>query len=269
MDKKIAVVIPVHKEEISAEETISLLQCKKVLAGYDVFLLHPDHTQIHNYKALYPGIISQPVPGGWLSSLEAYNLMKRSVAFYQIFATYDYLLTYELDAYIFSDDWEMANCFIYDYIGAPWFEGYTGKNSLTIMGVGNSGFSMRNIKSCLFVLRKAGSIEKYWKLFKKLKLDKVIRFSFLLFLFDRSWNFAGVNYYFTPLLSTAFISEDIFWGSVVPKLLKFRLASIEDSTRFSFEVQPAELFTRNNFHLPLGCHAWQKYDPEFWIPYIK
>ena len=34
------------------------------------------------------------------------------------------MLTYELDAYIFSDDWHKANAFKYDYIGAPWFSGF-------------------------------------------------------------------------------------------------------------------------------------------------
>lgn len=267
MDKKIAVVIPAHKEELSAEETISFLRCKEILAGYDVFLLHPQELNINRYVTLYPAILSKPVPGEWLSSVEAYNTMKRSAAFYHLFEAYDYLLTYELDAYIFSDDWNKAHCFQYDYTGAPWFAGYS-EQSTEIMGVGNSGFSMRNIKSCLSVLARLEKAKKYWKPFRKLKLDKMFRFTLLLRLFDKEWNVKGNNYYFIPLLSDEHINEDIFWGSAVPNVLAFKIASIEDSIKFSFEIKPSELFKKNGFQLPIGCHAWQKYEPEFWKPYI-
>jgi len=37
---------------------------------------------------------------------------------------------------------------------------------------------------------------------------------------------------------------------------------------FSFEVGPKHCFEKNNQTLPFGCHAWAKYDREFWKPYL-
>lgn len=83
--------------------------------------------------------------------------------------------------------------------------------------------------------------------------------------------------------------EDVFWGLAAPKrldsfsghskLLKyiasffirndFNIAPVEIALKFSFETTPKQLYKRNNEQLPFGCHAWEKYDPEFWKPFIQ
>jgi hypothetical protein len=37
---------------------------------------------------------------------------------------------------------------------------------------------------------------------------------------------------------------------------------------FSFEVAPRYCFKMNRERLPFGCHAWSKYDQEFWEPFL-
>ena len=269
MDKQIAVVIPVHNSFLSSSERISLLQCRRVLSNYSVFLVYPFGADINNYLSLYPALQPQPVPADWLSTIEAYNKMKKSISFYQLFDKFDFMLTYELDAYIFSDNWEKANCFHYDYIGAPMFEGHLQANANSkIIGGGNSGFSMRNIKSCIRILKKVAKLKKYYRLFYKAK--RLVRFTLLFRLFDKSWNVRGSNYYFLSFISDKHINEDMFWAFVVPKVIKnFSIASIPDSIKFSFEILPSVLFSMNEFTLPLGCHAWGKYEPGFWKPFVK
>jgi hypothetical protein len=63
--------------------------------------------------------------------------------------------------------------------------------------------------------------------------------------------------------------EDIFWGTVAPaKFPWFKVADAETAMKFSFETNPQKLFELNGCVLPFGCHAWEKYDPNFWAKYI-
>lgn len=48
----------------------------------------------------------------------------------------------------------------------------------------------------------------------------------------------------------------------------FKIAPLEVALRFAFECVPRYCFEKNNFTLPFGCHAWAKYDREFWEPYL-
>jgi len=38
---------------------------------------------------------------------------------------------------------------------------------------------------------------------------------------------------------------------------------------FAFENVPEELYKLNNDQLPFGCHAYEKYSPEFWAKFIE
>ena len=64
--------------------------------------------------------------------------------------------------------------------------------------------------------------------------------------------------------------EDRFFCDVAPAFSKeFKIAPIEEAVRFSFELLPQTLFKLNNNKLPTGCHAWWRYDLEFWRPFIE
>ena len=66
------------------------------------------------------------------------------------------------------------------------------------------------------------------------------------------------------------INEDEFWSFIAPRYFKdFKVADFECAMYFSFETQPRRLYKTTNNKLPFGCHAWQKYDPEFWKEFIN
>ena len=269
MSERIVVIIPVYKTQPSAMEIVSLRQCRKVLLNYDVYLIAPQGLDCSAYRQEYPELQMQEVPAYWLGSIEAYNRMKRTLAFYMLFEAYTFMLTYELDSYIFSDNWAIAKTFSYDYIGAPWFEGWlkADRNS-KLKEVGNSGFSMRNVQKCIKVLQAVEMLRPRWGLFRSMLLYKIFQFSKLAHLYNPFWKKDTPNPYFFTTYGNWHANEDEFWGGIAPRMFEFEVATIDDAIRFSFEVNPSILYGHNHHQLPLGCHAWERHDPEFWKHYI-
>lgn len=65
-------------------------------------------------------------------------------------------------------------------------------------------------------------------------------------------------------------NEDYYWTQILGKFFNnYKVAPIEKAIKFSFDVNPSLLFDMNNNELPFGCHAWGRYEPEFWSKYIK
>ena len=83
--------------------------------------------------------------------------------------------------------------------------------------------------------------------------------SFKKFLRDRVL-FAHNRYPFTPKTN-----EDLFWGYYVPAVRWYKVADITAAQIFSFELMPRLMHKLNDYKLPFGCHAWEKYDSEFWL----
>ncbi|MBL4883751.1 MAG: hypothetical protein JKY95_04320 [Planctomycetaceae bacterium] len=66
------------------------------------------------------------------------------------------------------------------------------------------------------------------------------------------------------------INEDRFWSEVVPvRFPWFQIPSPFEAVSFAFEVNPRKCFELNGSELPFGCHAWEKYDPDFWTNFIS
>lgn len=64
--------------------------------------------------------------------------------------------------------------------------------------------------------------------------------------------------------------EDQFWGlSVAKKFSWFKVPAYEEAAAFAFEMQPHRLFELTGHRLPFGCHAWWKYDLDFFKPHIE
>lgn len=57
-------------------------------------------------------------------------------------------------------------------------------------------------------------------------------------------------------------TEDVFWSCCDSE--KFKVAPTEVALGFAFETQVRKCYERNHFQLPFGCHAWTKYDLDFW-----
>jgi len=263
------VMVPVHKPLPAPDEIISLQACRNHLHNYDTYLVFPEGMNVDKYLAVHNGLKLKPVNPVWLSSIEHYNKMKYGLAFYQLFNRYDFMLTYELDSYIFNADFNKYNAFSFDYIGAPFYEGYLKAlpGAAFIQG-GNSGFSIRNIRRCIEVLQTIK--EKFrpeWNFYKKIA-SKFPRLKYQLNRLTKN----KYDVYLTDKLAFAFtdipMNEDLVWSQIVPSLYSsFKVADPISALKFSFEAQPERLLKMNNGELPLGCHGWIK-NQHFWKDYI-
>lgn len=62
------------------------------------------------------------------------------------------------------------------------------------------------------------------------------------------------------------LNEDVLWSVEIPGCdPDFRVAPPEVAAGFAFEVLPRHLMELRGGRLPFGCHAWQRYDQEFWL----
>ena len=228
----------------------------------------PKNLNVEKYRAAVANfeiIFIDPV---WQSGLHQYNQLKISPFFYTLFKEYDFLLTYELDAYVFTDELEYWCNKGWDYIGAPWFEGLASPVSTNIIGIGNSGFSLRNVQSSIRILKRIVLIKKLRAFWFKSHLQAFINFNSILSGFKRFFYIGSMKELNVLLFDNA-MNEDFYWSKfVATAFTDYKLASFEDACRFSFDVNPSFLFKKNNNQLPFGCHGWEKYEPEFWKQFI-
>ncbi|MDR3715403.1 MAG: DUF5672 family protein [Puia sp.] len=249
------IVVPVYKEFhlLEVKEIISLTQLYKILGRHVVCLIGPGNIGFEDYAG-HAGlngvtIKTKTFDDVFFSGLKGYNSLLMSLEFYQSFDEFDHILIYQPDAFVFRDELEYWCKKGYDYIGAPWFENFqnAGKES-NIIGVGNGGFSLRKVSSFikgvkrLHFLRRLGGFSRF---------------------------LAGEAAY-SILFSSVHMQEDIFWTRCMPLIRSsFSVAPVTDAVKFSFEVHPNVLFEMNNRDLPFGCHAWWRYDLDFWTPFVE
>jgi hypothetical protein len=256
------VVIPIHSETPTELELISFQQCFMVLGEHTIRIIAPEGLNLNRYKAVIPVIEVIYIDPIWQSSVEKYNKLKLSQFFYKLFADYQFLLTYELDAFVFKDELLYWCNKGYDYIGAPWFVGYDNPTD-DFLGVGNSGFSLRNIAAMQRAIKKVYIKEAAYHTFGKknnltFKLSTWLNYLRIYF---------GENY---TIQFATHKNEDAFIAEIITAEIKdFKIAPVEEAMQFSFEVKPEYLYHMNQNRLPMGCHAWWKYDLGFWKPYIE
>lgn len=258
------VVIPIHTECPSEFELISFQQCFKILGNHSIKIVAPVGLNLAKYKYVVPVFEVVFIDPIWQSSIEKYNKLKLSQFFYKLFDDYQFLLTYELDAFVFKDELLFWCDKGYDYIGSPWFVGYNNPTN-EFLSVGNSGFSLRNIKSMQKAIKKVFIKENsylYYSIAKKNKLlsTLVLWSNYLLI-------YLGENH---TIQRSVHRNEDGFIAQVIAiEVENFKIASVEEAIPFGFEVKPKYLYHLNKNKLPMGCHGWWQYELEFWKPFIE
>jgi hypothetical protein len=256
--KKVCIVIPVHSAMPSVQELMSFKQCFGVLGIHSIYIVAPKGLVLDAYRNVIPNFSVISLDPKWQSSVLNYNKLKLSRYFYSLFKDYEYLLTYELDAFVFKDELMYWCDKGYDYIGAPWFEGFhSGTSENKFLGVGNSGFSLRNIAKMDKALRNI-----FYKTYgKKYSFRRLFNIAL-----RKIQNLSSENY---SIQKDCNEHEDFFIFSEIGKRIKgFNIAPINEAIKFSFETNPKLLFEMNNQQLPFGCHAWAKYNPTFWKEFI-
>lgn len=263
--KLVAVVVPLYnRKEFTADEELSFRHLMRFLGKYDKFLIVPEGLQISR-----PGFYNERFGKRYFGSLAAHNKLMLSAEFYKRFMDYKYILVYHLDALVFSDQLTQWCKRGFDYIGAPWvkFDGapYSGAPG-NENKVGNGGFSLRKIESFLKVIySKKYSVDPsvYWEQtyaskerYKQLiNLPKKLLKQFKVFNNAR-WEMSRYVY-----------NEEHFWANRAEHYYpEFNIAPLETALHFAFECGPRICYEKTNQTLPFGCHAWHKYDREFWEP---
>ena len=265
--KLVAIAVPLSNRMVfTDDEKISIKHLETYLGGYDRYLIEPQGMDFR-----LDGFGVKTFEREFFGSLEAHRRMLFSEKFYKSFENYRFVLIYHTDALVFSDQLEYWCEQNYDYIGPPWVPHkdapYAG-NPKFEGKVGNGGFSLRNIDSFLKVINS----RRYWrdpvdnliKIHKAYKgLSKVRRLTKALLKFIPQFNSAKKEMEYSK------IKEDWFWADrAVYYYPSFKVAPMDKAIKFGFECVPRYCYEVNNYKLPFGCHAWDKYDRAFWEDYL-
>ena len=247
-----------------------------MLSKHDKILVCPRGMATDEYTALLPGLRIFPVDPKWMSSYIAYNDLKSSpLIFAALQDEYRFLLCHEPDVFVFRDEVEQWCDTGFDYIGAPWFSGRPiYPDDAHIIGVGNSGFSLRNNDaqygrtgswSCSRARASCGpSTRSFTRRSARRRADggaQVAR--------DRQQRQVPVPGAVSRWRNKI-EHEDLFWTQQMARVLPwFKVADEDTAMRFSFEVLPHKLYEMTGHQLPFGCHGWFKFGLEFWRPFIE
>ncbi|WP_432221733.1 DUF5672 family protein [Flavobacterium sp. TMP13] len=257
MKETVKILIPIYKDHFGELEEKSFLQCVKLLGEYGIILIQPEGLDNSYITSKYPEIEVVSYPKKHFESIEGYNKLLMTSTFYESFLNYDYILIYQLDAFVFRDDLKKWCQKGYDYIGAPWIA--TPINSFgmkvftkiarnfrskkknnreqTFYKVGNGGFSLRKVKS--------------------------------------HYNIALANSELISELLNAGKNEicgieDVFWSLKAPLLdSNFRIPDYKEALYFAIDRKPEIAFSIINREMPFGCHGINKPKViDFWKPIL-
>jgi hypothetical protein len=267
----VTIVIPVYKEIPDNTEKISFKQCLRLFSSYPIQIVTHSALDITYYenelKAARVHYSVQYFDRAYFNNIEGYNKLLMQPYFYKRFAGYTYMLIYQLDAFVFSDDLKKWCDRGYSYIGAPWIISNNGARTFT--GVGNGGFSLRKVSDHLRALHSFSYIESPVAIFRKY-ISGTHSFRVLLHLclrFLKQLTIINNTYY---RFNSYDSNEDYFWCKVVAGNFKwYTLPPAEEAMQFSMEHEPEYLLNLNHGKLPFGCHAWPKHDLSLWKPFIE
>lgn len=277
MNKKdIAVIIPIYKCSFDKYEQVAFRQCVSVLGDYSIVVVKPENLNEERLSASFssfcdalPEIRYESFDNAFFEGISGYNNLMLSEVFYRRFVKYEYILIYQLDAFVFRDELLEWCKYGYDYIGAPWIpydsiienishrcnavkwyfykffkpeklilRQYNGSkctvdiNRYCFYQVGNGGFSLR--KPSVFLK----TVIKYRKKIKSLIFNDGL-----------------------------FYPEDVFFCLEVG--WKLKKPGYRKAMRFSVEENPRFCYLQNGSRLPFGCHAWTRKEyADFWKDYI-
>lgn len=154
-----AVVIPIYKPfraDLNWYEPISLRRCLEVLGHHPIVFVAPEGRQF-DYLPSEIDYTVETFDPIYFSNINGYNALMLRPDFYERFRRFEYILIYQLDAFVFSDRLEEFCRLGYDYIGAPWPLG-VGKEEKLYLYVGNGGFSLRRVRACIDVLKNNAAL---------------------------------------------------------------------------------------------------------------
>lgn len=266
---RVAIVIPVYRAPNEWEE-VSLRQCCKVLSHYDHYIVAPEGLDLSAFYDLWTEygltLHEERFDTAYFKGIKGYNSLCLSRGFYARFAEmgYAYMLIYQPDVFVFADQLEEWCIAGYEYVAPPnvgLAKEKTYRSNMPLR-VGVGGFSLRSTdaflrffdgKKSVFSLWQVLTTPSHWKRNNWWILAQALQ------LWYRGNTPQGV-------LSHWRENEDDMWSGLLSmSRYALRKPSAEEALRFGFDRFPKEMYDRTTHRLPMGCHAWHKYEyDEFW-----
>lgn len=271
----VAVVTPVIKLPLTAEEEISIRHLRKHLGRFDRYIIGPQ-----SLPKQFADFQLRPFPARYFTDRFGYNRLLLRKEFYRAFGDYEYVLIYQLDCLVFAsnlEDWCRKG---WDYVGAPWLRD-TEDATKGFSEVGNGGLSLRRVQRAVEVLTSTRFLEDaktrgsrtgdrskvvYDRLESRPRLKRIVVAGKT---FLHGWGYHNNVRWLTRKIAKDKDHEDLFWAYEARKLVRdFCIPEPREALEFSFELAPRYCFKMNFSRLPFGCHAWFRYDREFWEPFL-
>ncbi len=233
--QEVVVVIPIYKEIPNESEKRSILKTKKILGTFPTIFIYPEKLDISRYEIIFPEATFQALEQKHFENISAYNRLLLSPLFYRLFKKYKYLLICQTDVYVFENKLLEWCSYGFDYVGSPWTIAPPKIKQKVFFDL--SSLMLGKVGNGGFSLRKVSIFYS---------LSFITQFIFKIF----------------PK------NEDFIWCILVPKIYPFlRFPSAEKALHFAFELEPSVSYQKIG-QLPFAVHAWEKYEPEFWKPFL-
>ena len=114
-----AIVVPVYRTELSPLEKLCLLRLRHLFPA-NAYLAAPRGLCLDAYINLWPELRVKVFDPAYFASVKTYNKLMLDPGFYQPFAcTYEWMLIYQLAAFLFHGDFGSFCEMTFDYVGAP------------------------------------------------------------------------------------------------------------------------------------------------------
>ncbi|WP_269235331.1 DUF5672 family protein [Flavobacterium flavigenum] len=253
MKHLVKVVIPIYKNHFGFLEEKSLLQCLSVLKEYPIVLVQPEGLDNSYITDRFQNVSAESFSKKYFESISGYNELLLSSCFYERFLDSEFMLIYQLDAFVFKDNLKEWCEKGYDYIGAPWIATQHTKIVSKILAlfdskkkkerkqifykVGNGGFSLRRVSSHYKISKEHQSFISDF-----LQADNKAIYSI----------------------------EDVFWSIKAPEFNEnFKIPHYTEALHFAIDRKPEIAMKLTNDVLPFGCHGINKPKVvDFWKPIL-
>lgn len=244
--ERCCVIIPIYKEKPSKYELHSFKQCINILKKHFLCIITHKDLDISFYLTILNKANAhfsiKYFSSNYFDSILGYNQLMLSNKFYSSFLDFDYILLYQLDAFVFFDKIDYWCTQNYDYIGAFIPDFIIQNNKITYNSCLREPLKLRHAYNGGASLRKVST-------FNQITADFSCQIT---------------------ELSNAGLNEDIIFSCI---LYNSNQPTKETADSFSIESFPKESYLSNGKKLPMLCHGWYRddlavYDKEFWFKHI-
>ncbi len=274
MNKSCVVVIPVYKAAPDPYERTSFARCCRILGkaggGYPICLFTHDRIDLSVYReiaqACGTAFHTEIFPPSCFKNIHAYNCLMLDSRFYARFAGFEYMLLYQLDAYVFRDELQAWCRRGYDYVGPPFFApGHFG--TLRWSTVGNGGLSLRKISAFLQASGGCGALSWSNLLHSTPPRHPYItarRRVFYFLMLAATGRCHWIRNWFTY-----FVDEDRFYSFALQgSPFELHVPDSREALSFAYDMDPAFCHKATAGHLPFGCHGYDKRYDRFYSAFI-